>query len=151
MHQTWANVLFPPPPSSHSQQQSIYPQLHLFTPDSRRVQSKIPISLYPTTPPSCTAPTLCASRALPPPRRSRTRLHPRPPPRLAGSSARPTLVCNITFAEFSSPTWANCDIYRPQLPQVRPPRCFRPRSCEEALPAREDGEERHALHGARWP
>jgi hypothetical protein len=127
------------------------PHLHLFTPDSRRVQSKIPISLYPKTPPSCTAPTLCASRALPPPRRSRTRRHLHPLPRLAGSSARPTLVCSITCAKSSTSTWANRGIHRPQFPQVRPPRCFRPRSCEEALPAREDGEERHALHGARWP
>ena len=102
----------------------------------------------PQQPPSCTAHTPCASRALPPPRRSRTHRLPPPPPRAADSLARPTLVRSITCAESAMSTWANCNIHRPQLPQVRPPRCLRPRPCEEALPAREDGEERHALHGA---
>jgi hypothetical protein len=123
----------------------------LFTKDSRRVHSNTHIPLHPPTPPSCTAPTPCASRAPPPLRRSRTHRLPPPPPRVAGSLARPTLVCRIVCAEYTVSTWANWNIRRPQLPQVRSPRCLRPRPCEEALPAREDGEERHALHGARRP
>lgn len=61
---------------------------------------KIPIPLYtPPTPPSCTAPTPCANRALPPPPRSRPRRLPLPPPSLAGSLAGPTLVCDFSCAE----------------------------------------------------
>ena len=104
----------------------------------------------PQQPPSCTAHTPCASRALPPPRRSRTHRLPRPPPRAAGSSARPTLVCpsRILCADHIS-TILTAISHRPQLPQVRPPGRLRSRPRKEALPAREDGEERHALHGAR--
>ena len=39
---------------------------------------------------------------------------------------------------------------RTQLPQVCRWR-LRPRSGQEAVPARQDGEERYALHGARQP
>lgn len=127
------------------------PPFTLFAPNSRPIPSNTLIPSHPPTPPSCTAPTPCASRAPPPLRRSRTHRLPPPPPRAAGSLARPTLVCSLTCAGSPVSTWANRDTHRPQLPQVRSPRCLRPRPCEEALPAREDGEERHALHGARWP
>jgi len=141
----------PPPPSSHSQHHNNpYTPICSLYARPQTSHSNTPVPLYPPQPPSCTVPTLCASRALPPLRRSRTHRLPLPPPRVAGSSARPTLVCGTTRTESATSAWANRDTHRPQLPQVRPPRCLRPRPCEEALPAREDGEERHAFHGARW-
>ena len=106
-------------------------------------------SLSQSTSPSCIAHTLCASRARRLRRKSRTHRHSPRPPRAVVSLAVPTLVCRESSSMFIVHRLTT--LYRPHIPQVGPPRRFRSRSRQEAVAAREDGEERHAINGTRGP
>jgi hypothetical protein len=102
--------------------------------------------------PRCIAHTPCASRAPQRRRRSKTHLR-RRRARRAGCLGAPTSVSpSITIARLAwrQPYTNKCN-FSAQLPQVCPPWRLRARSRQEAVAAREDGEKRHAFHGAGRP